>query len=362
MEFNNPGGGMMNKIVRIILRVLGGLLVIVALATGGYVLNNLTYFDRAMAAVRRAGFVEKQVTIAGNVLNYAEGPENGPPLLLIHGQAVDWKHYARVLPALADHYHVFAVDCYGHGGSARAPETYSNVALGTDLALFLEDVIGEPAVVSGHSSGGLLAAWLAANRPALVRGVVLEDPPFFTTTLPRAKKTWNYVDLATTAHTFLASDEEDFVAYNTEQSKFMDLFEGLQPVMTRDVLAARAAHPQEPVVLWYMPPLMNEMFRGLHHYDPRFGETFYTGAWNDGFDHAEALRRIDVPSVLIHTNWHYDDEGILQAAMDGEDAARARALLQDAEFYKADSGHGFHFEKPRTFVQILVEFKERLGE
>jgi pimeloyl-ACP methyl ester carboxylesterase len=352
----------MKRIVRVGLWILGGLVVSVGLAAGGYVLNTLTYFDRAMAAVWRAGFVEKQVTVQGNALHYAEGPENGSPLLLIHGQAVDWKHYARVLPALADHYHVFAVDCYGHGDSAWAPETYNNVAMGADFALFLKDVIGEPAVVSGHSSGGLLAAWLAANRPELVRGVVLEDPPFFTTTLPRARKTWNYVDLATTAHTFLASDAEDFVAYTAEHSKFMDFFEGLQPVMTQDVLAARADDPQEPVVLWYMPPLMNEMFRGLHHYDPRFGETFYTGAWNDGFDQAETLRRIGVPSVLIHTNWRYDDDGILQAAMDGEDAARARVLLQDVEFYKVDSGHGFHFEKPRAFVQILVEFKDRLGE
>jgi pimeloyl-ACP methyl ester carboxylesterase len=58
-------------------------------------------------------------------------------------------------------------------------------------------VIGETAVVSGHSSGGLLAVWLAANAPDTVRGVILEDPPLFTTTLPRAEKTWNYVDLAT---------------------------------------------------------------------------------------------------------------------------------------------------------------------
>jgi hypothetical protein len=56
------------------------------------------------------------------------------------------------------------------------------------------------------------AGRLAANHPDLVRGVVLEDPPFFTTMLPRVEKTWNYVDLATGAHTFLASDEEDFVA------------------------------------------------------------------------------------------------------------------------------------------------------
>ncbi|MBK8420653.1 alpha/beta hydrolase [Candidatus Villigracilis saccharophilus] len=134
--------------------------------------------------------------INGSSLNYAEGPNNGPVLLLIHGQAVDWKNYAKVLPKLSQQYHVFAIDCYGHGNSTRIPEKYSTVAMGTDISIFIETVIGEPVVVSGHSSGGLLAAWLAANKPDLVQGVVLEDPPFFTSVLPRAEKSWNYVDLA----------------------------------------------------------------------------------------------------------------------------------------------------------------------
>jgi pimeloyl-ACP methyl ester carboxylesterase len=314
-----------------------------------------------MTAVWRAGFVEKQVTINGSELNYAEGPDNGPALLLIHGQIVDWKNYARVLPDLAAHYHVFAVDCYGHGRSARVPEKYTNEAMGADFARFINEVIGEPAVVSGHSSGGLLAAWLAANEPELVRGVVLEDPPLFTTPLPRAQSTWNYVDLATTAHNFLASGEEDFVAYNVEHSKFFTLFGDLQPRLTRDVLAHRAEHPGEPVVIYYMPPVMNEVFRGFNTYDPRFGETFYNGSWNDGFNHADALANINDPAILIHTNWSYDADGILMAAMDHQDAERARSLIEDVQFFKVDSGHGFHFEKPRDFIEIMVNFKERIN-
>lgn len=105
---------------------------IIVFMVGGYIINNITYFERAMTTVQQAGFVEKQVTIQGNILNYAEGPDNGSPLLLIHGQAVDWQNYAKVLPDLASHYHVFVVDCYGHGGSAQAPDKNSNIALGAD--------------------------------------------------------------------------------------------------------------------------------------------------------------------------------------------------------------------------------------
>lgn len=33
------------------------------------------------------------------VVNYAEGPDNGPALLLVHGQGMQWEDYARMLPA-----------------------------------------------------------------------------------------------------------------------------------------------------------------------------------------------------------------------------------------------------------------------
>ncbi|MFZ1401387.1 MAG: alpha/beta hydrolase [Candidatus Promineifilaceae bacterium] len=339
---------------------LGGAMALTALSVGGFVFHTMTYFKRNMSAVWRAGFAEKQVTINGSNIHYAEGPANGPPLLLVHGQAVDWQNYARVLPALADHYHVFALDCYGHGRSARVPEKYAAAALGNDLAQFIREVIGETAVVSGHSSGGLLALWLAANAPDTVRGVVLEDPPLFTTTLPRAEKTWNYVDLATTAYSFVQSGETDFVTYQVRHGKFYTLFKELQPRLTQSVLTYRAKHPHEPVKLFYMPPVMNELWRGLQTYDPQFGVSFYDGSWNDGFDQADALRHIYVPAVLIHTNWNYNEAGILMAAMDDKDAEQARTLIPDVEFVKVDSGHGFHFEKPGNFVQIMVNFLERV--
>ncbi|MBB6099701.1 pimeloyl-ACP methyl ester carboxylesterase [Deinobacterium chartae] len=343
-----------------VLGILGGLLGTVAFAAAGYSFRNTAYFGRDMAAVRRAGFVEKQLTVNGSVLNYAEGPNNGPPLLLIHGQSGDWKHYARVLPGLARSYRVLAVDCYGHGGSAWVPGKYSVAAMGADLARFMREVMARPALVSGHSSGGLLAAWLAANAPDTVRGVILEDPPLFTTLLPRAQKTWNYVDLATTSHNFLASGEKDFVSYCVAHGRLFALFRDLQPLLLRHVREQRAKYPDRPVRVFYMPPAMNELLRGLHRYDPRFGQAFYDGSWDAGSDHAEILVRIGVPTVLVHARWSYDDSGILMAAMDDRDAERARSLIQDVEFVRVNSGHGFHFEQPRAFLRVMKSVQERL--
>lgn len=45
--------------------------------------------------------------------------------------------------------------------------------LADDAAAFVDRVVGEPVVVTGHSMGGMVAQWLAARRPDLVAGLVL---------------------------------------------------------------------------------------------------------------------------------------------------------------------------------------------
>ncbi len=98
------------------------LLVLLAglLAAAGYIFYCTHYWQPGAAKTARAGFTEKEATLPGGaVLHYAEGPANGTALLLIHGQTGAWQDYQKVLPALSRHWHVFAVDCYGHGGSSH---------------------------------------------------------------------------------------------------------------------------------------------------------------------------------------------------------------------------------------------------
>jgi pimeloyl-ACP methyl ester carboxylesterase len=65
------------------------------------------------ARVNAAGYRSNTARIGDVDLSYVEGPENGPPLLLLHAQHMDWFSYSRVLPTLAKSFHVYAVDCPG---------------------------------------------------------------------------------------------------------------------------------------------------------------------------------------------------------------------------------------------------------
>jgi pimeloyl-ACP methyl ester carboxylesterase len=48
-----------------------------------------------------------------------------------------------------------------------------------DAIAFCEKVTARPAILVGHSLGGVVAASVARSRPDLVRGLLLEDPPLY---------------------------------------------------------------------------------------------------------------------------------------------------------------------------------------
>lgn len=350
---------------RVVLVVAAIVLLLVGVGVGGYIHQNVTGFDKAMAAVREAGIVEREATIKGVRLTYAEGPDHGDPVLLIHGQGSRWQDYAKVLPELAREHHVFAVDVPGHGSSARLdPRQYTNVFVGDLLAGFVEQVIDEPVLVSGHSSGGLLALRIASAHPGLVQGLLLEDPPLFSSEMPRLLDTTGGAMLVL-ADRFLkaGSPHNDYQRYFLEHSDYFAFFGPLAGPVRNDAVARAAEHPGEPVELFYLPPSVTVFFQGLVDYDPAFGAAWVRdgGRWYDGFDTENALRSVDVPTVLVHTNYFeertgtaYDDRGVLMAAMDSQDVRKARGLLPpETELVQVASGHLVHFERPDFYLDAF---------
>lgn len=313
------------------------------------------------ARVDLAGYRAKTARIGEVDFSYREGPANGPALLLLHAQQMDWFSYSRVLPALAASFHVFDVDYQGHG-TTTTPADYPMNAnrIGADLAAFAESVIGRPAYVTGNSSGGLLTAWLAANRPDLVTAAVLEDPPLFASEYPRIMKTIAYRDFASSTKAvqqhvkdfllFWISDNEEFITENIGQGAVL--------VLTEAIKAKRLLRPGEPVELALVPDDTVRLFlRGMdHQYDPRFGAAFYDGSWNAGFDHATALAKISVPTMLIHANYSWVDGDILYGAMDQDDADKAMSCLPDGIHKRVDATHVTHLDKPQEFVDTLTGF------
>lgn len=110
----------------------------------------------------------------GELAHWSEGA--GPPLVLIHGVGLRAEAWGAMLPELAAHFTVYAVDMPGHGGSplkgASCLQDYTS-----RVAEFVA-ALGEPVAVAGHSMGALIALDLATRCPANLTSVGALNPVF----------------------------------------------------------------------------------------------------------------------------------------------------------------------------------------
>ncbi|WP_079570114.1 alpha/beta fold hydrolase [Krasilnikoviella flava] len=101
----------------------------------------------------------------------------GPLVVAVPGMGDLRSTYDDVVPALvAAGHRVVVADLRGHGDSDTTFTTHGDVATGTDLVALVEHLDAGPAVLVGSSMGGSAAVWAAAERPDLVRGLVLLAP------------------------------------------------------------------------------------------------------------------------------------------------------------------------------------------
>jgi len=106
----------------------------------------------------------------------------GSPVLLLHANPGDGRDFEAVIPVLARRHRVLALDWPGYGGSATPapPDAISVAVLYRVLCEFVEALDLPPVLLIGNSVGGIVAARLAAEQPARVRGLVLVAPGGFT--------------------------------------------------------------------------------------------------------------------------------------------------------------------------------------
>jgi pimeloyl-ACP methyl ester carboxylesterase len=108
-------------------------------------------------------------------LHILSAGKSGPPVVIESGVAASSTGWALVMPGLAAFSRACAYDRPGYGWSAasrlpRTPEQYV-AELGAVVRF-----AGTPAILVGHSFGGLVVQLYAARYPEHVSGLVLVDP------------------------------------------------------------------------------------------------------------------------------------------------------------------------------------------
>lgn len=121
--------------------------------------------------------VEKTFYTGKVEINYVEGPDSGPPLLLIHGFPRWWKDFQPIIPELSKNYHIFALDLRGHGKSDRVKGHYALRDYSSDITALIQNLIQQPTILFGHSLGGWASLMVASKRPEIVKALIIGDSP-----------------------------------------------------------------------------------------------------------------------------------------------------------------------------------------
>ncbi|AGA91704.1 putative magnesium chelatase accessory protein [Thioflavicoccus mobilis 8321] len=98
---------------------------------------------------------------------------SGPTLLLVHGTAASTHSWRGLLPRLAEHFNLVAMDLPGHGFSGPTPAYRLSLP---GMARALDGLLGvldaRPAIVVGHSAGAAILARMCLDKRLAPRALV----------------------------------------------------------------------------------------------------------------------------------------------------------------------------------------------
>jgi pimeloyl-ACP methyl ester carboxylesterase len=99
----------------------------------------------------------------------------GPPLLLVHGWPQTWYAWRLLMPALARHFQVIAVDQRGIGLSDKPEGGYDTGTLAGDLVALMDALGHQRFAMAGHDTGMPIGYALAADHPDRVERLAVAE-------------------------------------------------------------------------------------------------------------------------------------------------------------------------------------------
>jgi pimeloyl-ACP methyl ester carboxylesterase len=284
------------------------------------------------------GLEEKSFDAGEVTLNYAEGEDNGPPLVLIHGLGRRWQVFLPLIPSLSLRWHIFAIDLRGHGKSGRIPRGYRGTQYSEDVIRFLHERVNEPAVVFGHSLGGMAAMWVAANDPDLVKAVILGDNLITNTDFQESYYPMLFGGLRDVA---IKGGTIEEIAHGLAEIKLK--LPGLDELVRIGDLPGN----DQAYLMWWA--------RCVKQVDPDTYAMSLDGTSVEGWNGEDLLRKIKCPTLLLQASPQ------LGGLMSDADVKLALKLLAHPVHVNFPTlGHALYIQQPEPILRAVNNFLESL--
>ena len=264
-----------------------------------------------------------------DVETYYERRGDGPPIVFVHGAAVDHSQWDAQVAALEPDHTAVVYDVRGHGltgGSDR--ERYSIDLFADDLRALVAALDLDRPVICGHSMGGCIAQTYAAVHPEGLSGLVLADT-FTPEMFGRAE--WIQRSLALRAAILPAR----LVGYERVERVMVWLHERLSRGASGDYGAIERLRAGGP-------PMTTDEFAKVIRAVASFHETTVD------------LGSITVPTLVLY--------GEREPTFVRRHAARLGSAIPDATVHEVPgAGHAANLDDPAFFTAELRAFIAGLG-
>lgn len=326
-----------------------------------------------------APFVEGRFDTGEVTLAYSEGPPNGPVILFLPGMGVPRGSYHAAAGRLCDRFHVIVLDQRGQGQSGWARDgRYRVVDYGRDLVAFIRgQLAGQAVIISGHSLGGLVALWLAAEHPELTFGLNAEDNPFLMSERGRWETHWikpMFEALEHRLRVYHENGENPEVLRDSFANERMMLPRQDVPYQQRvramgkllAGLRARGMSPPDAAVRAWIEgtpvtfvEFLPEAARNANAVasatmDPGVVHAAVTAELNDGFDHRAAMMRVQAPTLY----WNSDQDlvGVIDQEEHDANVALIARQARTRHVVAAGIGHLIHAEMADRYADEIADF------
>jgi len=251
-------------------------------------------------------------------INYAEGPKNGPVILLLHALGASWKSWKPILKSISRDFHIFALDFRGHGNSDYVKNKYTWENYSTEITEFIEHNSFPSVNIIGHSLGGVVGS-IVATKTKSVKTLCMEDPPLF-------------FNKSLIPYNLLRVFEENFrlakkkLGVEDTARELITCF----PEINKTVAISRA--------------------KNIISADPAIWETIIKGDIRAHINPNEILKNIDIPVLIFRAN--PKTGGVIH----NRDLHRLLNLKNVEVEYWDNSPHNMHSSFPNRFINRYNKF------
>ena len=271
----------------------------------------------------------KQITLAdGRNLRYLQAG-SGKPLLLLHTIRTQLDYFQAVIPQLAQHYTVYALDLPGHGySSIEKHAQYDEPYLRSGVIGFIEQLDLKELTIAGESIGAVLALTTSRHLPQRVTRVIASNTYDFDTRYADGVRRGNFFANFILFNFAIPINGAIFAAL--ENRLFLDL-------ILRGGLRKRRSMPKE---------LLKEFDQAGHRKGYRYVERNVFANWRSWGQARSQYAELKSQVTLV-----YGDDDWSSAA----ERRRTAAALGTDIVTLENTGHFAFVDNPEALVAIILK-------